>query len=198
MSRRFAGTLLALAVVLVVAAAVWLLRQRASGDAGGDLGPRPESAATADDVGVVTLFFPGADGRLHREERDLALDGDVAARAAQVVGALLEGPRTDGLLPLLPPGVELVEVFAGAPGVVYLDLRAPADPQVLAMGSRQELVTVYGIVDSVVLNVSGLSAVGFLWSGAQPASFAGHVDTTAPLTADTSLLAEPAAATGGG
>jgi hypothetical protein len=197
-SRRFAGVLVALAVLTVAGAAAWLLRGRAGGDGPPTVDSTTATPLTATNDRSVGLFFPGPDGRLHREERELLLDGDVATRAAQVVLALLEGPRSEGLLPLLPAGVELIQVFGGAPGVVYLDLRAPADPQVLAMGSRQELVTVYGIVDSVVLNVPGLSAVGFLWSGAQPASFAGHVDTTAPLVADTSLLAEPVAATGGG
>jgi hypothetical protein len=159
--------------------------------------PAP-AAVLPPSVGSVALFFPGADGRLHREARELTLDGDVTERSRQLVGALLEGPRSEGLLPLLPPGTELLRVLAGPPGVVYLDLRAPPDPQALAMGSRQELVTVYGLVDSVVLNVEGLTSVGFLWSGAQPPSFAGHVDTTAPLAADTSLVAEPVAATGGG
>jgi hypothetical protein len=195
-SRNLAGALVALALVLVAGAAVWLLREGA--------GWRSDTATTAAPVAQpvagpgVVLLFPGSDGLLHREPRDLVLDGDALARAGQVVGALLEGPRTEGLLPLLPAGTELGGVLAGPPGVVYLDLGAPPDPQALAMGSRQELVTVYGLVDSVVLNVDGLTAVGLLWSGAQPASFAGHVDTTSPLTADTSLLAEPAAATGGG
>jgi hypothetical protein len=194
-SRRLAGVLVALALALLVGAALWLLRDRGGAPT---VATPQRPAVRAPSTAGVALFFPGTDGRLHREPRDLVLDGDVAARAAQVVGALLEGPQTEGLLPLLPAGTELLRVLAGPPGVVYLDLRAPPDPQALAMGSRQELVTVYGVVDSVVLNVDGLTAVGFLWSGAQPLSFAGHVDTTAPLAADTALVAEPAAATGGG
>jgi hypothetical protein len=181
-SRRLAGALLGLALVLLVTATSWLLlRDRGTRSIAA---PAP-SAVLPPSVGSVALFFPGQDGRLHREARELTLDGDVTERSRQLVGALLEGPRGEGLLPLLP-------------GVVYLDLRAPPDPQALAMGSRQELVTVYGLVDSVVLNIEGLVSVGFLWSGAQPPSFAGHVDTTAPLAADTSLVAEPVAATGGG
>jgi hypothetical protein len=197
-SRRLAGVLLALAVLACAGAAVFLLRQRDTAAEPAPAAIASEPAAARSEGDAAVLFFPGADGNLHREERELALDGDVRARAAQVFAALAEGPRTEGLLPVVPAGVELLEVLAGPPGVVYLDLRAPPDPQALAMGSRQELVTVYGIVDSVVLSVPGLSAVGFLWSGTQPASFAGHVDTTAPLAADTSLLAQPAAATGGG
>jgi hypothetical protein len=197
-SRGLAGVILALASLLVVATAVWLFRQRAE-DAPQEPAVVAGAATTFAPAGEGTmLLFPGADGLLHRELRDMELDGDVLARATQVVGALLEGPRTEGLLPLLPAGTELLQVIPGAPGVVYLDLRAPSDPMALAMGSRQELVTVYGLVDSLVLNVPGLSAVGFLWSGTQALSFAGHVDTTIPLAADTSLVAEPAAATGGG
>jgi hypothetical protein len=198
-SRGLAGVILALASLLVAATAVWLFRQRAE-DAPREAailgGAAPAFAAPAGEG--TMLLFPGVDGQLHREVRDMELDGDVLARATQVVGALLEGPRTEGLLPLLPAGTELLQVIPGAPGVVYLDLRAPNDPQAMAMGSRQELVTVYGLVDSLVLNVPGLSAVGFLWSGTQALSFAGHVDTTVPLAADTSLVAEPTAATGGG
>jgi hypothetical protein len=195
-SRRLGGALLALAVALLLGAGAWLLlRDRKTID--GTPAAPAVTAIPAPVGGGVSLFFPGGDGRLHRETRDVALDGDVTERTRQVVTALLEGPRTAELLPLLPAGTELLRVLAGPPGVVYLDLRAPSDPQALAMGSRQELVTVYGLVDRVVLNVPGLTAVGFLWSGAQPLSFAGHVDTTAPLAADTSLVSETTAEAGG-
>lgn len=52
----------------------------------------------------VTLYFPDKDGALQPEKRELLIyEGE--NRCCRVMGALLEGPQTEGLSPLLPEGV---------------------------------------------------------------------------------------------
>jgi hypothetical protein len=70
-----------------------------------------------------------------------------------------------------------------------VDLHAPGRDAPPAGGSREELVTVYSLVNSLALNVPAARRVVLLWNGSQRRSFAGHVDTSRPLAPDPSLVA---------
>jgi hypothetical protein len=51
------------------------------------------------------------------------------------------------------------------------------------------MLSVYSLVDTVLLNVPEIEAMVLLWNGRQPQAFAGHVDTSLPLRADRDLIA---------
>lgn len=196
MSRALATGLIVVATVLVAGAGFWLWT----------LLDRPAETATADpsalveeevELAEVDLYFPGPDGRLHTESRELPLQTELTARARNLLEALIAGPERDDLRPVLPATIEVLDVLDGGSGILYVNLRPPEDPQDLAMGSAQELRTVYGLVDTLTLNLPTVDSVVFLWAGNQAPTFAGHVDTTAPLKSDTRLLATPPATPGG-
>ena len=132
---------------------------------------------------TVSLLFPGPDGFLHAESREVALPLTADGRVATVVAALLAGPRTQGLVAPLPAGVTVADAFVDAQGVAYVDLAAKetAPP---ASGSDLELLRVYSFVDSVLANEPRARSVVLLWNGTQRITFAGHVDTSAPLLED--------------
>ena len=132
---------------------------------------------------TVSLLFPGPDGFLHAESREVALPLTADGRVATVVAALLAGPRTQGLVAPLPAGVTVADAFVDAQGVAYVDLAAKeAAPP--ASGSDLELLRVYSLVDSVLGNEPRARSVVLLWNGTQRITFAGHVDTSAPLLED--------------
>jgi len=140
----------------------------------------------------VDLYFPGGDGRLHPERRDLVAPEDPVEQARAVLAALLAGPEDVALLPVFPDGyrdVEVAAVLLGPDGVLLVDLHAPGHAAPPASGSRQELVTVYSLVNSLALNVPAARRVALLWNGTQPQSFAGHLDTSHPLAPDPGLVA---------
>ena len=67
-----------------------------------------------------------------------------------------------------------------------------AEVSKLALGSEDELLAVYSFVNTVVLNgIEGVDRVVLLWDGRQPETFAGHVDVSRPLAADTSWVITP-------
>jgi hypothetical protein len=132
---------------------------------------------------TVSLLFPGPDGFLHAESREVALPLTADGRVATVVAALLAGPRTPGLVAPLPTGVTVADAFVDAQGVAYVDLAAK-DPTPPASGSGLELLRVYSLVDSVLANEPRARSVVLLWNGTQRVTFAGHVDTSAPLLED--------------
>jgi hypothetical protein len=141
---------------------------------------------------VVRLYFPGQDGLLYPEAREIHAVDDAQARLRALLAALLAGPQDPALAPPLPQGVEIDAAFLSPAGVAYLGLRSQQHDTPPSMGSQAEMATVYSLVDSVALNLPAAQRVVLLWNGAQPESFGGHLDTSHPLSPNASLLAHPA------
>jgi hypothetical protein len=179
-SRRLAVILIVVASLAVVVTILLLtLRNRREPPRSADVAVAPEAAPQA---GEVSLFFPGPRGLLVAERRALDLeDLPLEERVALLVGALLEGPRNVGLFAALPSGIQLRDVFAGSPGDVFVDLASAQDDGAPTVGSHEEMLMVYALVDTVALNLEQVERVGLLWNGSQRPTFAGHVDTTEPL-----------------
>jgi len=149
--------------------------------------PEPVAEEAAEPV-VVDLFFPGQDGLLYPDPREMPPAADTEKAVTQVVEALLLGPEDAGLYPLFPTGVTLGRVHVMDGSTVFVDLESADGSPPPPTGSLDELVTVYGLVDSIVLNVEAAERVVLLWNGRQPNTFAGHVDTTRPLFARPELI----------
>jgi hypothetical protein len=184
MTPRLAWVLLALgALVGVVALVVALGRARPRHQAHTT---RVEEVAAADDSADaeplrVELYFPGADGRLVREAREVPGSADPSRVAAHVVEALLAGPRSDHSFRPFPEDVTLGEVHVTGDGVTYVDLISTVNPSPPFAGSTGEMLALYSLVNSVVENVPGAHSLVVLWNGRQPSTFGGHIDTSRPL-----------------
>jgi len=137
----------------------------------------------------MQLLFPGRGGRLYPEERPVAPLADSEERIATVVRELLAGPVSDGLFPAMPEGVELATLHLDPEGLAYVDLASPDEAPFPPTGSQREILAVYSVVNSVLLNVPEVRAVVLLWNGQQRSSFAGHLDTSRPLMAKNDLTA---------
>lgn len=189
MSRRSAALFVfgVLLVTLILVAFWWWSRepQEALVEPSGrpSIEPIREASLEAD------LYFPGDSGRLYAERREFPVAGRIEEQISILVGELLRGPEGAGLYPPLPAGVEVAGVHLLADGIAYIDLTAPEEPGALAWGSKREILAVYSLVDSVVLNFPSVEAVILLWNGQQKPTFAGHLDTTRPLVANRALLA---------
>ncbi|MEM7357123.1 MAG: hypothetical protein AAF657_40285, partial [Acidobacteriota bacterium] len=58
-----------------------------------------------------------------------------------------------------------------------------------ASGSAREMLTIYSLVNSVLLNFEEVERLVLLWNGGQMRTFAGHMDTRRPLVANLDLIA---------
>jgi hypothetical protein len=198
-NRSAAVALIAGALAVIVVALVVLRSDRApvvepAPGTGPDAVPPVEPGKGV----LARLYFPGGDERLHAVERELPLEGPPEARARILVLSLIEGPAAAvgagagddrELTAPLPAGVGIRHVFRPEPDLLLVDLEPPDDPAALAMGSRQELLVVYSLVNTLVLNLPEIARVGLLVGGVQRPTFAGHVDTGVPLPADRRLIA---------
>lgn len=191
MSRRTALVVGALAVALLAVLLVWLLRPARPAPEEEAAAPQPLPAAEGAGEGAVEveLYFPGEWGRLYPERRLLPPAADPATRARALAEAVLAGPETPGLFPPLPEAIQLDEVYLEPDGTLLLGLRSPDEAPPPPGGSLKEMLTVYSLVDSLLLNLPEATRMVLLWNGRQPATFAGHLDTALPLSVDPTFIA---------
>jgi spore germination protein GerM len=132
---------------------------------------------------TVTLYFPSAGGDLlTAETREIVDTKRPADRGAQIVAALLEGPKSEGALPAVPPGTTLRQLWVRDDGNAYADFSEELMTGANA-GSADEILTVYAIVDSLTQNVSEIRKVGILVAGRERETF-GHLDLSHPIPPD--------------
>ncbi|WP_305043131.1 GerMN domain-containing protein [Geoalkalibacter sp.] len=169
--------LLGLLVVIAVAA-FWVGTARRA-----PVPPAPvEGPAPAPSLREVVLYFADLRGEYlvaeHREMADCPFD-EPCVRA--LVEALIQGPRTD-LVPVLPAQTQVLGVFFEGE-TVTLDLsrdlvtRHPG-------GSISELLSIYGLANTLAANFPQLRQVRILVAGQVVESLKGHVDLRAPIPAD--------------
>lgn len=163
----------------------------AEGDAGAG-GAEGEQAAPAPSAGLrtvrVTVYYPAAGARgLVAEPREIFETGGPGDRAKQILADLISGPSSGGATRAVPPGTRLRQIFVLEGDTAYVDFSSELS-RAMNGGTRQELLTVYSIVDSVALNVPEIRRVGILINGRQVDSLSGHIDLRYPLTPDRSWI----------
>jgi len=186
MSRRAAGALVAVALLVVLAAVAYLYRPR---ERPVERGPEataepaaPEAAAPEVEHRTVTLWLPGPRGRIAPLETEIEAPPTVEGRLAALLAALLAAGPEQGATALFPEPVVASTVLLTPDGTLYLDLRAASGGPPPPAGSTLELQRVYSLVHTVLRNEPEVGAVVLLWNGVQPGSLSGHVDTGHPLT----------------
>jgi len=135
--------------------------------------PSPTSAPQQQ----VVLLFAAADGLLHPELRAVPLPTENHERIRVLVSELLAGPGT-GLEPAIPYSAELLGVYVETAGHAFVDLSAPPAP---LTGSHTELMLVYSVVNTILLNCPSLVDVQLLFSGEEVTTLTGHMDLSKPL-----------------
>ncbi|MEE8525168.1 MAG: GerMN domain-containing protein [Thermoanaerobaculia bacterium] len=193
MNRHQLWIAAAAAAVLLVSGLFFFLREPGKEDSDGlgeGVTPVDETALPAlEESFTANLYFPDGGVRLHPESRELPAKDSAEEQIAVLIEALLAGPRDDRLLAPLPGEIILSKVYLIDGVTVFLDLGSPNGEPPPASGSQRELLTVYSLVNTVLLNTEGPERVVLLWNGRQPPTFAGHLNTARPLAVNSSLIA---------
>jgi hypothetical protein len=137
----------------------------------------------------VDLYFPSAfHGYLVTEPREIFDTTSPGDRAKQILSDLLEGPNDPASIAALPRGVLLRQVYVTSGGVAYADFSSDLKYAVRG-GSMDEILAVFAIVNSLVLNIEEIDRVGILVDGQECETLAGHMDLRRPLAADLQVVA---------
>ena len=137
---------------------------------------------------IVEVFFPSAEENgLVAEAREIFATSAPGDRAKQIVADLISGPATELAVRGLPRNTRLRQIYVLANGVAYLDFTDELRNG-LGGGSNEELLAIYSIVDSVVLNVPEILRVGILINSKPVDTLNGHMSLRRPLRPDISLI----------
>lgn len=140
----------------------------------------------------ATLYFGAEDGqRLVGVEQDVPLAEGTVAQARALVTALLTTPPAPPLASAIPEGTALRGVYVSDQQEVFVDLDATVRSGHRG-GSTQELLTVYSLVNTLLVNLPTASAVQILIEGREADTLAGHVDLRRPLRKNETMIVTPA------
>ena len=139
---------------------------------------------------VSTLFYISGDGmRLVGVPRQLSRQANPTAQARVILEQQLADPPAPLTSPI-PPGTSLRAVYLTGDGDAFVDLS-----EEIALGhsggSREELFTVYAIVNALTTNLAAVDAVQILVDGVEVDTLVGHVDLQRPLRQNLDLLEAP-------
>ena len=136
---------------------------------------------------LAHLYFSDKESQfLIAEERILKHPENPALFARSIIEALIKGPQR-GLIRTIPADATVRAIYVTAEGICYLDLNSNiADKH--PGGIKSELLSVYSIVNSVVLNVPEVEAVKILINGDEAETLAGHIDLQVPVKANMLLI----------
>ena len=180
---RTLGVLLAGCIALMSIPAVSVL---AAGPDGENV-PVPGGRSAPTKKSPIHLYFAGRDSNyLMAEQRVIPHPDDPAGLADTIVKALIKGPQK-GLLKTIPAETQLRALFITPDGTCYVDL-SEAVRKNHPGGSKSELLTIYSMVNSLVLNVPEIERVQILIAGNEAPTLAGHIDLQLPVKANMLLI----------
>lgn len=136
---------------------------------------------------AVHLYFGDRSAAVLRSEvRVIPVTGDLVDTIKRIVEALIAGPQSE-LMRTLPAKSGLRAVYCSNDGTATLDF---TDALVSGHpgGCATELLSIYSIVNTLVLNLDGVEQVKILVAGRETTTLAGHVDLRDPLQAEMLLI----------
>jgi spore germination protein GerM len=152
--------------------------------------PIPQAQPEKQDSQSLTLlhlYFADRFGNyLQAEERQLSSVSHAVEKGRLIIKALIKGPKTD-LIRTIPLGTRLHALYLDRNGRAYVDLSDNVinhSPR----GCKSEILTIYSIVNSLILNIPEIEAVKILINGRETPTLGGHIDNRYAFTADMLLI----------
>ena len=132
---------------------------------------------------VANLYFADKDNSyLIAESRVLLHAGDPVAMGKSIIQGLADGPQGE-LMPTIPKGTTFRAFFILEDGTAYIDMSETISDGHPG-GCESELLTLFSIVNSLVLNIEEITTVKILIGGREATTLAGHMDIRYPYKAN--------------
>jgi len=133
-----------------------------------------KTEAATDNVGVHLYFSDMETPFLIAEKKVVQHSENPSIFGRAILVALLKGPN-DVRVPTVPKGTTLRALYVTDDGTAYADM-SESIRENHPGGIRSELMTIYSIVNSLILNVPEIDAVKILVGGKETDTLAGHID----------------------
>ena len=171
--------------VLLIGCAIGFICQIATAET--DSGRRedgrlnPEFPPQSIKIAAHLYFADRHNSFLKSEQRAMHQTDDPVDFGQAIVEALIKGPQK-GLVRTIPAGTKLNAIYIDPDNVCYVDLSATVRNNHPG-GSNSEMLTIYSVVNSLILNVSGIKRVKILIDGNETPTLAGHINLQSAFTA---------------
>ncbi len=129
----------------------------------------------------ISLYFADVEAlKLSAERRTVNQAENTVEQMRLVVLELIKGPTT-ALVPTIPEGTSVHEVFLDEKGCAYVDFsRAISENH--PGGTSSELVTIASVVNTLAMNFpEAIHKVRILIDGKEAETIAGHIDISRPI-----------------
>jgi len=120
------------------------------------------------------------------EFRSITSSRSPRKKAAALIEALVQGPREKGTR-TIPEGTRLRSVSMHSRGLVKVDFSSSLIDEHPG-GSSSERMTVYSIVNTILLNIQDTSRVQIMVDGRPLETIAGHIDCREPFAVNYSIV----------
>ena len=135
----------------------------------------------------IHLYFADRNNSFLKSELRVMLQPDDPLEFGRtIVETLIKGPQK-GLIRTIPVGTELRAIYIGPDDVCYVDLSESIIKKHPG-GTNSELLTIYSVVNSLILNVSEIKRVKLLIDGNEAPTLAGHINLQFPFKAHMLLI----------
>ncbi|MBU0987741.1 MAG: GerMN domain-containing protein [Proteobacteria bacterium] len=151
-----------------------------------DIDARSPAVQVSSKTAVHLYFSDKENSFLIAEERTLFHPGNPVEFGQIIVENLIQGPR-EGLMGTIPPGTALRAVYLSEAKTAYVDVSTALKNEHPG-GIQSELMTIFSIVNSLILNVPEIETVKILINGQESATLAGHIDLRFPIKANMLLI----------
>jgi spore germination protein GerM len=136
---------------------------------------------------MIHLYFANKENSfLIAEKRLLVQPDDPAQMGKLIIESLIKGPK-EGLMRTISSDATLRALFVTEDKTAYADF-SPVIREKHPGGCKSEIITIYSIVNSLILNIPEIDTVKILIDGRESMTLAGHIDLRFPLKADMLLV----------
>jgi spore germination protein GerM len=169
----------AVMLVVVVAMGTYLRRMRSQESAlHSAANLQPVAPPATGPTETVTLYIADdAAGTLRAQSAQIPLPGGRQQRAEELLRALLRIYQQPGAGHPLAPAADIRSIYLVAPGAAVIDLNTAFADQHRS-GILDEQLTVNSLVETLAVNVPGVTRVRILVEGNARETLAGHADLT--------------------
>jgi spore germination protein GerM len=181
LAALFVGLAALLAWVLFVGVPRWAAPRPA--------GPAQAAAAPAAPGRKIKarLFYVSDDGaKLTGTEREVPFAEGTVEQAREIIAAQLTA-STEPFVSAIPPGTSLRALYITDDGAAYVDLSGDVT-RAHPGGTRNELLTIYTLVNALAVNLPAVTSVQILVDGKEVDTLAGHIDLRRPLAKNMELV----------
>lgn len=124
--------------------------------------------------------------KLAAEERTIQVKKTTKQTIEAAINELMKGPKGD-FINTIPSGTVLKGLRIDREGTVFVNFSSQLSRSHPG-GSSAEIMTVYAIVNTILLNFNEVTKVKILIEGKSIDTLAGHIDCSEPFVADRSFI----------